>query len=83
MNEKELFQKIMDVLFENGRDFVEASRKTDSRVSELLESIYGVTGDKSEKILDSFMDIISDARRDSFMLGLKYAVKTIFALLSK
>ena len=83
MNEKELFEKVYDVLFEHGRDFVEASRKTDSQVPELLENIYEVTGDKPEEILDCFMEIISDERRDSFTLGLKYAVKTIFALLSK
>lgn len=83
MDEKELFAKVYDVLFEHGRDLAGVSRRTDSQVSELLESIYGVAGEEAEEILDSFMDIISDAWRDSFTLGLKYAVKTVFAIMCK
>lgn len=37
MTEKELFEKVYDVLFEHDKDFIENSKKTDSKISELTE----------------------------------------------
>lgn len=83
MNEKELFQKVYDVLFEHGRDFVEISRKTDSKVSELIEgNIFEVTPDEEEAISGCIIDILNEARQDSFVLGIKYTVKALCHLLS-
>ena len=45
MNEKELFEKVYDVLFEHDPEFIKATKKTDAMVAELMESIYEITED--------------------------------------
>lgn len=83
MTEKELFEKVYDVLFEHDRDFIEISRKTDSKVSELIEGdIFEVTQDKKEAISGCIIDILNEARQDSFVLGIRYTVKALCHLLS-
>ncbi len=82
MNEKELFEKVYDVLFEHDPELIKATKKTDAMVAELMESIYEITEDESEAVSGCIFDIISEARRDGCIIGAKHAVKLIFSLLS-
>ena len=79
-----MFQKVFDALSEHGPEFAELSRKTDAMIAEIIEgSFYESAKEDIEVISDAFMDVISDVRHDSFALGVRTAVKTIFALLYK
>ena len=83
MDEK-MFQKVFDALSEHGPEFAELSRKTDAMIAEIIEgSFYESAKEDIEVISDACMNIISDVWRDSFVLGVRTAVKTIFALLCK
>lgn len=83
MTEKELFEKVYDVLFEHDKDFIENSKKTDSKISELTEEdFFEVAQNEKEAIFGCIIDILNEARQDSFVLGIRYTVKTICHLLS-
>ena len=84
MDNRELIEKIFDVLAMHDPEFAELGRKMDYRIVEIIEeSLYEASVEDIEAISDFFMDFISDARRDSFMLGLKFAAKIIFAVLCR
>lgn len=81
MTETQLFEQLYDVLFEHDKDFIRVTRKTDKMVSELMEDIYEISKDEMEVISGELFDLISEARRDGYEIGIKHAVRLIFGLL--
>lgn len=79
----ELLRKIFDTIICYERQSVEAGQNIEKEIEILIQPYQGrLTDDTQEELKNLLYGISSAAEREGFLLGIKYILKTLVALLS-
>lgn len=80
---KELCNKIQDLIMETSPDCVQIHRHTDAEIARMLETYSGTLEENElEELSDQFVDVLSDAVNEAYRTGAKHCLKLIIDTLN-
>lgn len=79
----DLLRKIYDTVICYERDTIEMCKRVDEEILDLIEPYKGeLSDDDFDRIKDLMGCISVTAEREGFLLGVKYTLKTLYALMN-
>ncbi len=76
---RELFNKIYDMVLENEPECIRMSRRVDAEIVHAVESYAGTMDeDVLEELSDKFVDVLSTGMNEAYRLGVKHCLQLIF-----
>lgn len=81
---KELCNKIQDLIMETSPDCIEMNHLIDAEIAKVIETYSGtLEEDELEGLSDQFVDVVSAAMNEAYRTGAKHCLKLIIETIAE